>query len=169
MQGLEQLIPTTYQGMQAAGVAPAPVSTAPFAGGGASIFGDAFNSIPGIGDAFSSLQGFGSGAMDWLGDFGGGDAGGGAAGAAGSILGGIGGIMGMVNGGKQLKLSKDMYGSQLDMYNQDAGNQAQALNTRLEDRQIARIAAQGEQAANARYGSLSDYMDKNRVTVNKIG
>ena len=101
--------------------------------------------------------GTGGGGFDSLGGFGG------IAGGAGDALGAITGIIGAINAGKEAKLAREAFDFQKDAYNQNTALQAQTINNRLEDRQIAREAYGGKERTDNRYGTLSEYMDKNAV------
>ena len=57
----------------------------------------------------------------------------------------------------QLDLQKDKFESDRALANRNLANQAQLLNTAMEDRQRARLSSGGN------YESLASYMDRNRV------
>ena len=68
------------------------------------------------------------------------------------------GLWGAYNGMQQTKLAKQQMANSLNQWNKNYDNQVAAYNTRLEDRQNARVAAQG-----ANQQDTSSYMDKNRL------
>ena len=68
------------------------------------------------------------------------------------------GLWGSYNGMQQTKLAKQQMANSLNQWNKSYANQVSSYNTRLEDRQNARVAAQG-----ANQQDTSSYMDKNRL------
>ena len=68
------------------------------------------------------------------------------------------GLWGAYNGMQQTKLAKQQMANSLNQWNKNYANQVASYNTRLEDRQNARYAAQG-----ANQQDPSSYMDKNRL------
>lgn len=68
------------------------------------------------------------------------------------------GLWGAFNGMQQTKLAKQQMANSLDQWNKNYANQVASYNTRLEDRQNARVAAQG-----ANQQDTASYMDKNRL------
>lgn len=68
------------------------------------------------------------------------------------------GLWGAYNGMQQTKLAKQQMANSLNQWNKSYANQVSSYNTRLEDRQNARYAAQG-----AHQQDPSSYMDKNRL------
>lgn len=73
-------------------------------------------------------------------------------------LGAAQGIGGAYMGMKQYGLAKDALAQSQDQFNKNYGAQRQTLNTQLEDRQRARVAASAGQAE-----SVADYMARNRL------
>ena len=69
-----------------------------------------------------------------------------------------GGLWGAYNGSQQNKLIKQQMANSLNQWNKNYANQVAAYNTRLEDRQNARLGAN----PNA-YESTDSYMAKNRL------
>lgn len=68
------------------------------------------------------------------------------------------GLWGAYNGMQQTKLAKQQMANSLNQWNKSYANQVSSYNTRLEDRQNARVAAQG-----ANQQDTASYMDKNRL------
>ena len=68
------------------------------------------------------------------------------------------GLWGAYNGMQQTKLAKQQMANSLNQWNKSYANQVASYNTRLEDRQNARVAAQG-----ANQQDTASYMDKNRL------
>ena len=68
------------------------------------------------------------------------------------------GLWGAYNGMQQTKLAKQQMANSLNQWNKSYANQVASYNTRLEDRQNARVAAQGNYQQDP-----SSYMDKNRL------
>ena len=68
------------------------------------------------------------------------------------------GLWGAFNGMQQNKLVKQQMANSLNQWNKNYANQVASYNTRLEDRQNARVAAQG-----ANQQDTSSYMDKNHL------
>ena len=68
------------------------------------------------------------------------------------------GLWGAYNGMQQTKLAKQQMANSLNQWNKSYANQVASYNTRLEDRQNARYAAQG-----ANQQDTASYMDKNRL------
>lgn len=78
-----------------------------------------------------------------------------------TIMGGLqaaGGLWGAYNGMQQTKLVKQQMANSLDQWNKNYANQVASYNTRLEDRQNARVAAQGDY-----HQDTASYMAKNRL------
>ena len=78
-----------------------------------------------------------------------------------TIMGGLqaaSGLWGAYNGMQQTKLAKQQMANSLNQWNKNYANQVASYNTRLEDRQNARVAAQG-----ANQQDTASYMDKNRL------
>ena len=78
-----------------------------------------------------------------------------------TIMGGLqaaSGLWGAYNGMQQTKLAKQQMANSLNQWNKSYANQVASYNTRLEDRQNARYAAQG-----ANQQDPSSYMAKNRL------
>ena len=78
-----------------------------------------------------------------------------------TIMGGLqaaSGLWGAYNGMQQTKLAKQQMANSLNQWNKSYANQVSSYNTRLEDRQNARVAAQG-----ANQQDTASYMDKNRL------
>lgn len=78
-----------------------------------------------------------------------------------TITGGLqaaGGLWGAYNGMQQNKLVKQQMANSLNQWNKNYANQVAAYNTRLEDRQRARVAANPDA-----YESVDSYMQKNRL------
>ena len=78
-----------------------------------------------------------------------------------TIVGGLQAAAGLweaFNGMQQTKLIKQQMANSLDQWNKNYANQVASYNTRLEDRQAARYAAQG-----ANQEDPSSYMAKNRL------
>lgn len=79
-----------------------------------------------------------------------------------TIMGGLqaaGGLWGAYNGMQQTKLVKQQMANSLNQWNKNYANQVASYNTRLEDRQNARIGAQGTEY----HQDTASYMDKNRL------
>ena len=79
-----------------------------------------------------------------------------------TIMGGLqaaGGLWGAYNGMQQNKLVKQQMANSLNQWNKNYANQVASYNTRLEDRQNARVAAQGTKY----HGDTASYMEKNRL------
>ena len=68
------------------------------------------------------------------------------------------GLWGAYNGMQQTKLAKQQMANSLNQWNKSYANQVSSYNTRLEDRQNARVAAQG-----ANQQDTASYMTKNRL------
>ena len=68
------------------------------------------------------------------------------------------GLWGAYNGMQQTKIAKQQMANSLNQWNKSYANQVSSYNTRLEDRQNARVAAQG-----ANQQDTSSYMAKNRL------
>ena len=68
------------------------------------------------------------------------------------------GLWGAYNGMQQTKLAKQQMANSLNQWNKSYANQVASYNTRLEDRQNARVAAQG-----ANQQDTASYMEKNRL------
>lgn len=68
------------------------------------------------------------------------------------------GLWGAYNGMQQTKVAKQQMANSLDQWNKSYANQVASYNTRLEDRQNARVAAQG-----ANQQDNASYMAKNRL------
>lgn len=68
------------------------------------------------------------------------------------------GLWGAYNGMQQTKLAKQQMANSLNQWNKSYANQVASYNTRLEDRQNARRAAQGDQ-----HQDTATYMEKNRL------
>ena len=68
------------------------------------------------------------------------------------------GLWGAYNGMQQTKLAKQQMANSLDQWNKSYANQVTSYNTRLEDRQNARVAAQG-----ANQQDTASYMAKNQL------
>ena len=68
------------------------------------------------------------------------------------------GLWGAYNGMQQNKLVKQQMANSLNQWNKSYANQVASYNTRLEDRQNARVAAQG-----ANQQDTAAYMAKNRL------
>ena len=68
------------------------------------------------------------------------------------------GLWGAYNGMQQTKLAKQQMANSLNQWNKSYANQVASYNTRLEDRQNARVAAQG-----ANQQDTASYMTKNRL------
>ena len=68
------------------------------------------------------------------------------------------GLWGAYNGMQQTKLAKQQMANSLNQWNKSYANQVSSYNTRLEDRQNARVAAQG-----ANQQDPASYMEKNRL------
>ena len=78
-----------------------------------------------------------------------------------TIMGGLqaaSGLWGAYNGMQQTKLAKQQMANSLNQWNKSYANQVSSYNTRLEDRQNARYAAQG-----ANQQDTASYMAKNRL------
>ena len=78
-----------------------------------------------------------------------------------TIMGGLqagAGLWGAFNGMQQTKLAKQQMTNSLNQWNKNYDNQVASYNTRLEDRQNARVAAQG-----ANQQDTASYMAKNRL------
>lgn len=79
-----------------------------------------------------------------------------------TIMGGLqaaSGLWGAYNGMQQTKLAKQQMANSLNQWNKNYANQVASYNTRLEDRQNARVAAQGTKY----HQDTSSYMEKNRL------
>ena len=79
-----------------------------------------------------------------------------------TIMGGLqgaAGLWGAYNGMQQNKLIKQQMANSLNQWNKNYANQVASYNTRLEDRQNARVAAQGTKY----HGDTASYMEKNRL------
>ena len=79
-----------------------------------------------------------------------------------TIMGGLqaaGGLWGAYNGMQQNKLVKQQMANSLNQWNKNYANQVASYNTRLEDRQNARVAAQGTKY----HQDTASYMEKNRL------
>lgn len=72
----------------------------------------------------------------------------------------VGGIMGAYNGMQQMDLARDALTSQNQFANANYTNQAQTLNTQMEDRQRARLGAQGVVGQSPQ---LDAYMNQHRL------
>ena len=68
------------------------------------------------------------------------------------------GLWGAYNGMQQTKLAKQQMSNSLNQWNKNYANQVASYNTRLEDRQNARVAAQGNYQQDT-----ASYMEKNRL------
>ena len=68
------------------------------------------------------------------------------------------GLWGAYNGMQQTKLAKQQMANSLSQWNKNYANQVASYNTRLEDRQNARVAAQG-----ANQQDTASYMAKNQL------
>lgn len=68
------------------------------------------------------------------------------------------GLWGAYNGMQQNKLVKQQMANSLNQWNKNYANQVASYNTRLEDRQNARVAAQGNHQQDT-----ASYMEKNRL------
>lgn len=68
------------------------------------------------------------------------------------------GLWGAYNGMQQTKLAKQQMATSLNQWNKSYANQVSSYNTRLEDRQNARVAAQG-----ANQQDTASYMANNRL------
>ena len=68
------------------------------------------------------------------------------------------GLWGAYNGMQQTKLAKQQMANSLNQWNKSYANQVSSYNTRLEDRQRARVGSN----PNA-YESVDSYMQKNRI------
>ena len=68
------------------------------------------------------------------------------------------GLWGAYNGMQQTKLAKQQMANSLNQWNKSYANQVASYNTRLEDRQNARVAAQG-----AHQQDTASYMAKNSL------
>lgn len=78
-----------------------------------------------------------------------------------TIMGGLqaaSGLWGAYNGMQQTKVAKQQMSNSLNQWNKSYANQVAAYNTRLEDRQNARVAAQG-----ANQQDPASYMAKNQL------
>lgn len=78
-----------------------------------------------------------------------------------TIMGGLqaaSGLWGAYNGMQHNKLVKQQMANSLDQWNKNYANQVASYNTRLEDRQNARVAAQGNNQQDT-----ASYMAKNRL------
>ena len=79
-----------------------------------------------------------------------------------TIMGGLqgaAGLWGAFNGMQQNKLVKQQMANSLNQWNKNYANQVASYNTRLEDRQNARVAAQGTKY----HQDTASYMEKNRL------
>ena len=70
----------------------------------------------------------------------------------------LGGLWSAYNGRQNTALAKQQMANSLDQWNKNYANQVASYNTRLEDRQNARVAAQG-----ANQQDTASYMAKNRL------
>lgn len=68
------------------------------------------------------------------------------------------GLWGAYNGMQQTKLAKKQMANSLSQWNKSYANQVSSYNTRLEDRQHARVTAQGDYQQD-----VESYMAKNRL------
>ena len=68
------------------------------------------------------------------------------------------GLWGAYNGMQQTKLAKQQMANSLNQWNKSYDNQVASYNTRLEDRQRARVTAQGDYQQD-----VDSYMAKNRL------
>ena len=68
------------------------------------------------------------------------------------------GLWGAYNGMQQTKIAKQQMANSLNQWNKSYANQVSSYNTRLEDRQNARVAAQG-----ANQQDTASYMANNRL------
>ena len=68
------------------------------------------------------------------------------------------GLWGAYNGMQQTKLAKQQMANSLNQWNKSYANQVASYNTRLEDRQRARVTAQGDY-----HQDVDSYMAKNRL------
>ena len=68
------------------------------------------------------------------------------------------GLWGAYNGMQQTKVAKQQMANSLNQWNKNYANQVSSYNTRLEDRQNARVAAQG-----ANQQDTASYMAKNSL------
>ena len=78
-----------------------------------------------------------------------------------TIMGGLQGAAGLwsaFNGMQQNKLVKQQMANSLNQWNKNYANQVASYNTRLEDRQRARVTAQGDYQQD-----VESYMAKNRL------
>ena len=78
-----------------------------------------------------------------------------------TIVGGLqgaAGLWGAYNGMQQTKLVKQQMANSLNQWNKNYANQVASYNTRLEDRQNARVSANPDA-----YESVDSYMAKNRL------
>ena len=78
-----------------------------------------------------------------------------------TIMGGLqaaSGLWGAYNGMQQTKLAKQQMANSLNQWNKSYANQVASYNTRLEDRQRARVGANPDA-----YESVDSYMAKNRL------
>jgi len=117
---------------------------------------DFFNSEFEIGD----IAGFGGGDSGLAGIFS--DIGG--IKGIGDLLGGFGSIGQALLGSKALGQAEDQFDFQKDFANRNLSNQAQTINTRLEDRQRARVGSEGLAPGEAsKYEGISSYVANNRV------
>lgn len=76
----------------------------------------------------------------------------------GLALGAAQGLMNGFLGMKQYGLAKKQFNFQKDAWNQNMANQKKTINTQMEDRQRARVAANP-----TAYQSVGDYMNQNRL------
>jgi hypothetical protein len=72
---------------------------------------------------------------------------------------GLTGLASAYLGFQQINLAKDQLAQNKKIFNLNFGNQAQSVNTQLEDRQRARVASNS-----TGYQSVGEYMDKNKVS-----
>ena len=86
----------------------------------------------------------------------------------GSILKGGASLYGAYNGAQQLKQAQDQFDFSKSAFNRNLNNQAQSVNTRLEDRQRARIGGTGDGNAAGNYESLNTYLTNNKVNGSPI-
>ena len=78
-----------------------------------------------------------------------------------TIMGGLeaaAGLWGAFNGMQQTKVAKQQMANSLSQWNKNYANQVASYNTRLEDRQRARVSANPDA-----YESVDSYMAKNRL------
>jgi hypothetical protein len=73
------------------------------------------------------------------------------------------GLTGAYLGWQQFNLAKDQLAQNKKIFNLNFANQAQSINTQLEDRQRARVASNP-----GAYKSVGEYMDENKVSTRGI-